>query len=149
MAKLFNKGIIISLICMCTTHGVSAQSLRTSYFMDGVNMRMQLNPALQPMKGYINIPVLGCFEMGAYSNSIGIKNTSNIIDNNGDLDYDKLLDHLKQDNRLNLNVNTDILSFGWYRGKSFWSVNVGLHIDVGYSIPKSMFEHSLLFRARL
>lgn len=142
MAKLFNKGIIISLICMCTAHGVSAQSLRTSYFMDGVNMRMQLNPALQPMKGYINIPVLGCFEMGAYSNSIGIKNTSNIIDNNGDLDYDKLLDHLKQDNRLNLNVNTDILSFGWYRGKSFWSVNVGLHIDVGYSIPKSMFEYT-------
>lgn len=42
---------------------------------------------------------------------------------------------------MNVNLNTDILSFGWYRGKGFWSFNVGLRADVGASIPKSMFEY--------
>ncbi len=39
-----------------------AQFLRTSYFMEGSNQRMQLNPALMPGRGYLNIPVIGFAE---------------------------------------------------------------------------------------
>ncbi len=119
-----------------------AQYLRTSYFMEGTSSRLQLNPGLQPTRGYFNIPVLGSFNVGANSNVLGTSDIIDIVDSGTDLfSNDDLYNRLKTDNRLNINLNTDILSFGWYRGKGFWSVNVGLRADVGASIPKDMFNY--------
>lgn len=65
-----------------------------------------------------------------------------VLDSGSDLfTNDDLYGRLKADNRLNVNLNTDILSFGWYKGKGFWSVNVGLRTDIGASIPKNMFDY--------
>lgn len=47
---------------------------------------------------------------------------------------------MKAYNRLNVSLNTDILSFGWYSGKSFWSVNAGLCADFGVALAKGMFS---------
>ena len=43
-------------------------------------------------------------------------------------------------NNLNVNLSADILSAGWYKGKNFWSFNIGVRNEIGASIPKSMFE---------
>lgn len=119
-----------------------AQYLRTSYFMEGTSTRLQLNPGLQPTRGYINIPVLGAFSVGTSSNVLGINDIIDVLDSGEDIfSNDDLYDRLKTDNRLNVNLNTEILSFGWYAGKGFWNVNVGLRGDIGASIPKSMFEY--------
>lgn len=43
-----------------------------------------------------------------------------VLDSGSDLfTNDDLYGRLKADNRLNVNLNTDILSFGWYKGKGF------------------------------
>lgn len=119
-----------------------AQYLRTSYFMEGTSSRLQMNPGLQPTRGYFNFPVIGSLNVGASSNVLGTGDIIDVLDSGEDLyTNDKLYNRLKADNRLNVNLNTDILSFGWYRGKGFWSFNVGLRADVGASIPKSMFEY--------
>lgn len=121
---------------------VHAQYLRTSYFMEGASSRLQLNPGLQPSGGYFNIPVLGSFNIGAYSDVLGMSDIVGVLDSGSDLfTNDDLYGRLKADNRLNVNLNTDILSFGWYKGKGFWSVNVGLRTDIGASIPKNMFDY--------
>lgn len=121
---------------------VHAQYLRTSYFMEGTSSRLQLNPGLQPTRGYFNVPVLGSFNIGASSNVLGMSDIVDVLDAGSDLySNDGLYNRLKEDNRLNVNLNTDILSFGWYKGKGFWSVNVGLRTDIGASIPKNMFEY--------
>lgn len=137
----FKKALFIAggLIFMGTAH---AQYLRTSYFMEGTSSRLQLNPGLQPTTGYFNIPVIGSFNIGASSNVLGISDIIAVLDSGSDLfSNDDLYGRLKEDNRLNVNLNTDILSFGWYKGKGFWSVNVGLRTDIGASIPKNMFEY--------
>lgn len=54
-----------------------AQYLRSSYFMEGTSARLQLNPGLQPTRGYFNIPVIGSLNVSASSNVLG---TSDIID---------------------------------------------------------------------
>ena len=132
---LFVGGIFVFM-------AADAQYLRTSYFMEGTSSRLQLNPGLQPTRGYFNIPVLGSFNVGANSNVLGTSDIIDIVDSGTDLfTNDDLYNRLKTDNRLNINLNTDILSFGWYRGKGFWSVNVGLRADIGASIPKDMFEY--------
>ena len=56
---------------LCFVGGVHAQYLRTSYFIEGSSARLQLNPALQPTRGFVNVPVLNCF-VGASSNVLGI-----------------------------------------------------------------------------
>lgn len=118
-----------------------AQYLRSSYFMEGTSARLQLNPGLQPTKGYFNVPVIGSFNMSASSNVLGTSDIIDILNSGSDLySNDKLFDRLKTDNRLNVNLNTDILSFGWYRGKGFWSVNAGLRADVGVALAKDMFS---------
>lgn len=94
-----------------------AQYLRSSYFMEGTSARLQLNPGLQPTKGYFNVPVIGSFNMSASSNVLGTSDIIDILNSGSDLySNDKLFDRLKTDNRLNVNLNTDILSFGWYTG---------------------------------
>lgn len=128
-----------SLLLGMTMH---AQYLRTSYFMEGTSSRLELNPGLQPMRGYFNIPVLGSFNVGTSSNVLGINDIIDVLDSREDIFLnDDLYSRLKSDNRLNVNLKTDVLSFGWYAGKGFWNVNVGLRADVGASIPQSMFEY--------
>lgn len=46
---------------------------------------------------------------------------------------------MKDNNKLNVNFSTEILSAGWYKGKNFWSFNIGLRTDIGANLTKNMF----------
>ncbi len=122
---------------------VQAQFLRTSYFMEGSHYRQQLNPALAPGRGYLNLPVIGSLNVSANSSSLGFQDIMDIIDNSEDGDYftsPDFMNRLDATNNLSVNFSTDIISAGWYKGKNFWSFNVGLRNDIGASISKSMFQ---------
>lgn len=134
---------IYLMLCLLALLPVRAQYLRTSYFMEGVHYRQQLNPALTPGRGYINIPVLGSFNATVNSSSLGYQDVLDIIDNSDDSDFfmsNDFINRLNNENELNVNLTTDILSAGWHKGKNFWSFNIGVRADIGASIPKSMFE---------
>ena len=119
---------------------VNAQFLRTSYFMEGTHYRQQLNPALAPTKGYFNFPVVGSLNATVGSSSLGYRDIIDIIDNGDDFYTNpKFLGRLKDNNKLNVNFSTEILSAGWYKGKNFWSFNVGIRADIGANLTKSMF----------
>lgn len=120
-----------------------AQFLRTSYFMEGSHYRMQLNPALTPGRGYINLPAIGSLNATVNSSSLGYQDIMDIIENSDDSDYfmsQDFLNRLDATNNLNVNLSTDILSAGWYKGRNFWSFNIGLRNDIGANIPKNVFE---------
>lgn len=131
------------VLLFCISFSGQAQFLRTSYFMEGSNQRMQLNPALMPGRGYVNIPIIGSLNATVNSGSLGYKDITDIIANSNDGDYfmsDDFMNRLDATNNLNVNLSTDILAAGWYKGKNFWSVNVGLRNDADALIPKSMFQ---------
>ena len=141
--KRFGCKVLLLLGGMFVLGGTAqAQYLRSSYFMEGTSARLQLNPGLQPTRGYFNIPVIGSLNVSASSNVLGTSDIIDVLDSKNSLySNDKLFDKLLQsDNRLNVNLNTDILSFGWYRGKGFWTFNVGLRTDIGASLAKDMFS---------
>lgn len=120
---------------------VNAQFLRTSYFMEGTHYRQQLNPALAPTKGYFNLPVIGAMNATVSSTSLGYQDIIDIIDDGDDFYTNPdFLGRLKDNNKLNVNFSTEILSAGWYSGKNFWSFNVGLRTDIGANLTKSMFS---------
>lgn len=114
--------------------------LRTSYFMEGTHYRQQLNPALTPTKGYFNLPVIGAVNATVGSTSLGYQDIIDIIDDGDDF-YTKpdFMNRLKDNNKLNVNFSTEILSAGWYKGKNFWSFNIGLRTDIGANLTKNMF----------
>ncbi|NCC10170.1 MAG: hypothetical protein EOM31_06630 [Bacteroidia bacterium] len=131
--------LILIVLALMAPHAY-AQFLRTSYFMEDTPYRLDLNPALSPGRGYIKLPVVGSMQASASSNSLSTKDIGDIIDDS-DKFYtsDKFYNRLSQRNRLNVSFNTDVLSLGWYKGRNFWSVNVGARMDLGAEIPKSMF----------
>ncbi len=131
---------VFSLMLFCA-FSANAQFLRTSYFMEGTHYRQQLNPALTPERGYVNIPVIGSLNATVSSTSLGYQDIIDIIDNGDDF-YTKpdFMNRLKDKNKLNVNFGTEILSAGWYKGKNFWSVNVGLRADIGATVSKSLFQ---------
>ena len=139
MKKVFLFGVITLLLFPAI---VQAQYLRNSYFMEGSSTRMQLNPAFQPTRGYINLPVIGSLNAEVSSNSLGTQDIINIFDSDGDFyNNDSFYKKLKTNNKLSVNLNTDVVSFGFYKGKGFWSFNIGARINADAAIPKTMFDY--------
>ena len=135
-----SKLIGVFFIMLVCTLSANAQFLRTSYFMEGTHYRQQLNPALTPTKGYFNLPVIGAVNATVGSTSLGYQDIIDIIDDGDDF-YTKpdFMNRLKDNNKLNVNFSTEILSAGWYKGKNFWSFNIGLRADIGANLTKNMF----------
>ena len=120
---------------------LNAQTARSLYFIDNAPTRLNLNPALQPMRGYFNFPVIGAFGTSIVSDPLSVDDFIDIIDQKNDfLQNDELFNKLKNKNEINFDLTTDILSFGFYAGKGFWTVNVGTKVMLSTSIPKSLFE---------
>lgn len=136
-SKKFIGAFLLMMVCVLPAN---AQFLRTSYFMEGTHYRQQLNPALIPTQGYFNIPVLGSVNATVGSTSLGYQDIIDIIDDSDNFySNPDFLKRLKDKNDLNVNVCTEILSAGWYKGKNFWSFNVGVRADIGASLTRSMF----------
>lgn len=135
-----SKLIGVFFIMLVCTLSANAQFLRTSYFMEGTHYRQQLNPALTPTKGYFNLPVIGAVNATVGSTSLGYQDIIDIIDDGDDF-YTKpdFMNRLKDNNKLNVNFSTEILSAGWYKGKNFWSFNIGLRTYIGANLTKNMF----------
>ena len=139
MRKLLLLGICISFLLPTA---MQAQYLRSSYFMEGSSTRIQLNPALQPKRGYVNFPGIGSVNAEVATNSLGIQDVIDVFDSDGEFyNNDKFYNRLKGMNEVNISANTDVISFGFYKGKGFWSFNVGARADVDATIPKEMFRY--------
>ena len=124
MKRIAYLRVLVIAAVLAVAMPMSAQFLRTGYFMDGSN-RMQLNPANLPSRGYLDVPALGTLNVGAYTNSLGLNDLINTFDSDGDFyDNPDFYNKLKTANDLGISLSTDIISFGFYRGKNFWSANV-------------------------
>ncbi len=132
------KRVALFFIATVFSASANAQFLRTSYTQD-VHYSLQMNPAMVPSSGYIS-PLLGPVSATMQSNTFGTTDIKDIIDKGEDYyKSNDFLDKLNSDNHLNVNLSWDQISFGWYSDKNFFSFNTGTRIDLGASLPKSIF----------
>lgn len=123
-----------------------AQQLRTSYFMDKSIVRLSMNPAFQPARGYVNIPVIGALGVSYSSNGLALedifypKNGELVTFLDGSVNSDEFLKNLNDNNQFNLDFNTSIISTGWFSGKAFWTVDLSMKGMANISAPKTLFE---------
>lgn len=131
------KKIIYTLIAAFVACTAVAQT-PSAYFMEGSTFRSQLNPAFAPLRGYVNIPVLG----GVQVNVSGNLSVSDIFyPVNGSLVtlFDKnvsaaeALGNLRSKNMLGTDARINIVGFGAFRKdhKTFWSFDLNMRVDGG------------------
>lgn len=140
------KQLLLLAFLSCGFLTGTAQQLRTAYFMDKATLRTSMNPALRPARGFISIPAAGSISATYASNGVAL----------GDLLYQKdgrlvtfmdpsvpaesFLRGLKTNNQLNADIAAEIVSAGWFSGRGFWTIGIGVKGTVSGNVPKSLFE---------
>lgn len=120
-----------------------AQYLRNSYFMEGSVASMALNPSLTPVKGYVNLPVVGSVGLEVSSNSLGAQDVFEIMSDGGTFyANDKFMKLLKDENTMGLRLNSNLASFGYHTQSAFLSFGVSVRANVDAVIPRSMFQYA-------
>ncbi|MDE6139667.1 MAG: hypothetical protein K2F95_01810 [Alistipes sp.] len=140
------KKLLVSFFSVISVLGVSAQDM-TAYFVEGSTFRSQLNPALAPLKGYINIPLVGSIQAGVNGN---IPIGALLFDNGGSLtpftdsgiSAEAVLGRLSANNDLNIGSRIGLIGLGRYtsKGHSFWSFDLALNIDAEINAPRELFS---------
>lgn len=134
---------VMLLACAVIALAGHCQLLRTTYFMEGVHYRLQLNPALAPSRGYVNLPAVSNTGASFYSNALGLRDVIDVLSNEEDADYfvsDSFMGRLKDKNHALATAGTDIIAAGWWHGQSFMSVNVGVKVNGNFKAPKALFS---------
>ena len=123
MKKIY---LIIALVLTSVT--MSAQNLRTGYFLDGYSYRYQFNPAFQGDRGFISLPVFGRIGFGAET-SLAIKDllyptSSGTLGTflHPDVPDDLVLKNLGKRTMVNANVDLNLFALGFRVKKTYLSL---------------------------
>lgn len=143
----FKSGLAVIFGLLCCFAPVKAQGPALSeYFLPGYNQRHWLNPALMPQFGYFNFPALGMIGVNVQSN-MGLNSLFYPLDNgklgtflHPDVPADEALSGFHKNNYVNVNTDISLLSWGWYEGTSFWSVDLSAHVHADMNLPYEAFE---------
>lgn len=149
MKKIFWKYILAGTLLLSSAAAMSAQNMRSGYFMDGYAFKFKMNPAMGSSRGFVALPALGNFNLGVESN-LGM---SSILypkqDGSGlttflNSEVDAATAMKKFDTRNYINTNTDlpILAFGFWgkKGRMFHTVDLSVKADVATSLPYDLFR---------
>ena len=140
------KYIVISCLAGIFSTGLSAQTtLNSSYFMEKMTRRNQLNPALKTPNNYVSLPLLNNVYVGVNSN-LGLGTFLYPRDNklvtflHPDVDADEFLSKLTSNNTLELDLGMDIISFGFWAWGGQNTFNLALKSNTGAYMPKEIFQ---------
>lgn len=140
------KRYAILLLAVLTIAQTAFAQLKTSYFMEGSVFRTDLNPALTPTRGYVNLPVIGGTGIGLSNNFLSADNfifpkgDELVLFLNNSVSKDEFLKRLPQNNNLSLNMQTNLLGFGAHTKRLFWAFGLNLRAEADITIPKELFS---------
>ncbi|MDR1808929.1 MAG: DUF5723 family protein [Prevotella sp.] len=150
MKSLYKNTLLVSAFLVAIAGSVFAQTPLTSYFIESSYMRNQLNPALRPNSGYVGIPALSGVSIDYKTNTFNLDNFTFEKKINGQnervtfmhpaVGAKEFMSNISEDNYLSYGTSLDLLSFGWYKGSTFWNVNISLKENIDFNVPKSFFR---------
>ena len=136
---------VISFLTLCAVL-LSAQS-RTSYFVRNSTQNHYMNAAFVPDQGYIGVPFLNSLDIQLGSNFgpstflYPLSNGKTGLFLNQEVSSETFLSGLRNTSSLDLNFGYNVVDAGWFTGKdSFWTISLGLDVNVDSSIPKELFR---------
>lgn len=140
------KKILVFAAMLLATAGAAAQN-PTAYFMEGSAFRTQFNPALAPLRGYVNIPVVGSLQVGM-TNNLSIDRLLYARDGrlvtllDRSVSAGEALDGIKKNNLLGVDLRTNLIGFGKFtkNHKNFWAFDINLRANAEINVPGALFE---------
>lgn len=143
MKKLHKLLTVAALTGACLT--ASAQALHSGYFLEGYSFRHQLNPAFSGERNYISIPALGNINIGTQGN-IGLgtflypqANGQLLTFMHSSINGQEFLSGLKDNNRINANINLALLSAGFHAWNGFNTVEINFRSNTSMNLPYDLF----------
>lgn len=134
------------LLCWClTATALSAQTLRSSYFLERMPMRHQLNPALMGDYGYVSIPVLGNLSINTQSNfslSDVIYTGANdrlVTFMDPSVGSSHFLNKMHNKNEIGFDLNLPIVSFGFFKWGGYNTFDLGVKSYSAFTLPYDLF----------
>lgn len=138
----------LAVLALATTAvTVNAQEFRSSYFMQTVNLRHQMNPALLDST-YVTA-LFGGINVGTTGN-VGVKNFIYKLDGNPQYDLTtfmsptvssgEFLGGLHDKNRLDVYLNYNLFSYAFRAFKGVNVVELNLRSNTNVSLPYELFE---------
>ena len=126
---------------------MAQNSLRSAYFLEGYTYRHHMNPAFAGERNYVSMPLIG---LGNFN--VGLQSTFGVSDfihklPNGELttflndavDANEFLDGLKDRNRMNLDFDITLLSFGFHKWGGFNTFDLSFKSGTRMNLPKDLF----------
>jgi Family of unknown function (DUF5723) len=150
--RLLKNLLFIALLTVLPL-GVISQQVNTLYFLENYPLRNTLNPAFQPVNDvYISLPIIGQTQMsfGLVNSQLGLNNmlyankfgdpVSFLASQAGQQGF---LTAVGTSPTMLLDLQTNILGFGYRTKNQFWSFGITEKINGGLRLPGSMLD--LLF----
>lgn len=124
----------------------TAQALQSGYFMEGYTFRHLMNPAYAAERNYVSIPALGNVNVGTQGN-VGLskflfpyQGDQLTTFMNSSVSSAEFLGGLKDNNRINANVNLTLLSGGFKAWGGYNTVDLSVRSQSSISLPYELFE---------
>lgn len=140
------KRYIIALLAAVGVCGGAAAQIKTAYFMEGSYFRTDMNPALAPTRGYIQMPGLGGIGVSMNNNFLSVENflykrDGNVVTflNNG-VPTDDFLKKLPNTGKLDVDTQVNILGFGGHTKKMFWNAGINVRANAELAMKKDVFR---------
>ncbi len=135
------------IILLAVVGGVvtSVAQMRTAYFMEGSYFRTEMNAALAPTRGYLQvIPVVGGVGVNMSNNYFSVNNLFYKRDGqvhsfmSSAVSADEFLKQFGKRGKINSNFTTTLLGFGAHTKKLFWSFGLNLRSTSEVTLSKDM-----------
>ncbi|MBR5206754.1 MAG: hypothetical protein IKW52_06260 [Alistipes sp.] len=137
--------LLFAFVALVVAGSVTAQTLNSSYFMEGSYFRTDMNPALTPTRGYVAIPILSGVGAEVNTNFMSVdkfffkKDGQVVTGLNSLVSADEFLGRLPKTEKMSANVSFNFISAGFYRGKMYWNFGVNIREQADMALSKDVF----------
>lgn len=136
------KKIFLALSLLLMTLGATAQQDLTLYNMNSIGQSVRVNPSLMPFnKDYVGLPgissVYFLFTHGGFMYHDFYKRRS---DDSVKIDVDNAISKLSRRNLMQMDLQIDLLSFGFTVKKNYFTANITEHATFGFAYAKELFQ---------
>lgn len=139
---------LLAVVMFFAVGSLSAQSLRTGYFMDGNMFRYRINPAYISERGHFSIPILGGVGVTTESNlgfgdlffDSHLNNGEYLLFMHNSVDTNDFLSRLERNNDFHFNADFTLLSAGFKAFGGYNTLDVTMHSRVSMNMPYDLFR---------
>ena len=139
---------------MLPTMVSAQQNLRSGYFLDGYVYKYKMNPAMAAERGFFAMPVLSNLSVSAET-TFGLGTFLYPTENglatflSPNVPAETFLNNIGENNKVNVNLDMTLFATGFWKGKSFHTIDLAMRTDLAANIPGSLFEFMKLGNTNL